>query len=150
MVGITSIWIEVDELLSIKFSVDEFSNKHNNNDRFDPGSYSLQQPITSEKRWEFYSQTQDRTTRTVLPTDRYYLAVGRPRYQHSSGRRHSLNCVYQIQGTNSSTQANDKYLWQALSHSSKASFKDMVLGTMIDKEKSIRRAAANVFFSLFR
>jgi hypothetical protein len=28
----------------------------------------------------------------------------------------------------------------------KATFKDMVLGTMIDKEKNIRRAAANVLF----
>jgi hypothetical protein len=33
----------------IELSVDEFSNKHNNNDRFDPGSYSFQQSITSEK-----------------------------------------------------------------------------------------------------
>jgi hypothetical protein len=43
-----------------------------------------------------------------------------------------------------STQAVDKFLWDSLSSSAKTTFKDMVLGTMIDTDKNIRRAAANV------
>lgn len=36
------------------------------------------------------------------------------------------------------------FLWDRLSVGSKSAFKEAVLGAMIDKEKFVRRAAANV------
>jgi hypothetical protein len=41
---------------------------------------------------------------------------------------------------------NDNYLWSTLAAPNRSGFKDIVLNTLLDREKSIRRAAANVRF----
>ena len=42
------------------------------------------------------------------------------------------------------TQKAETFLWDHVTPPNKSAFKDMVLGTMIDQHKPIRRAAANV------
>ena len=47
-------------------------------------------------------------------------------------------------------QNNQDFIWYTLTSANRSALKEMILGTMIDSNKPIRRAAANVRLILFR
>ena len=117
-----------------------------NNDRFDKGSYSHQQPLDAEECRKCHSEAEARTTQQLFHRKLPHTPEQRYRHPNPPGRRRTSRRLPQTQSTPTLTQLNDNYLWSTLTAPNRSAFKDVVLNTLLDREKSIRRAAANVLF----
>lgn len=121
-----------------------------NNDWFDKGSYSHQQPLDAEECRKCHSEASARTTRQLFHRKLTNTSKQGHWDPDTPGRRCTFGWFPQTKSTSSPIQTTDNYLWSTLSTPSRSAFKDVVLNTLLDREKSIRRAAANVFFFGYR
>ena len=121
-----------------------------NNDWFDKGSYSHQQPLDAEECRNSHSEASTRTTRQLLHRKLTNTSKQGRWDPHTPSRRCTFGWLPQTKSTSSPIQTNDNYLWSTLSTPNRSAFKDVVLNTLLDREKSIRRAAANVLILGYR